>query len=451
MPTTNLLHVSGEPLIACRINQWNSLLRDLGIFKNIRGEDAVRAKFVLDQTPDGNNCLIFVDGVLQENEQIIQHSCRRQISPKENFSPRKLTWISLPFKITALDHPAPFKNFQYLLFTTRVHFESCFDTGEWGPNHKGLYARSRELQTQLAGLSRLHNTVFRALRQLEQGESGRAQTLLQSAFALHQSVVGYRHHRQLPDILGILLMVRRAGNKTLQHQIRNDLVTLARQNLPQNDPRRLMLECLEKLDLDQLSSLYLAFDAYCRFLWMERAGANLIKAYISYNQASFPRADVGDFFSLYKGMTFVGIQNILAQVDVELGIYSNETMKLWHTAMEYLWSEGRYVEMGYIGQHLSIRVHRLGRAFDYSQYLQLNHDVSSTFLLLGLAQDAQGYPFTARLSFEQAAQVRDHIIPGGKWDPAREAALSKLVEVDRRIGEMHTANYNSMLIDKMYS
>ncbi|KAJ5683126.1 hypothetical protein N7462_006291 [Penicillium macrosclerotiorum] len=408
------------------IHQWKKLLRDLGIFKNIRGEDAVRAKAILDQTLDGHHCLVFADGVLQENEEVIRHCDRRKDLPKEKSDSRELTWIRLPFQITMLSDPTAFRSFQYLLFNTRVHFESCFDSGEWAPNHKGLYARSTELRAQLAGLSRLHNMVFRALRQIKADENQRADALLNSSFALHRSVVGYRHHRQLPDILGILLMVKRAGNEELQHCIIANLVSMARHVLPQNDPRRLMLEFLEKIDWEQLCPLYLAFDSYCRFLWMNRAGNDPVKGYLSYNQARFPRADAGEFYSLYKGLSVFEIEDMLNRIDLELGKYSHETMTLWHTAMEYLWSER-------------------------DQDPQLNHDVSTTFLLLGLAQEAQGHPYTARLSFKQAAEVRDSIIPGDQWDAAREGALSKWVEVDRRVGELHTANTNSMLIDMMYT
>ncbi|KAL4814674.1 hypothetical protein BDW67DRAFT_176865 [Aspergillus spinulosporus] len=393
------------------INQWNTLLRDLGIFKNIRGEDAVRARYNLDQTANSGHCLIFADGVLQDNEEIIRHCDRRQDTPKSRTSPRNITWIWFPFNITKLSDPVIFRNFQYLLFTTRVHFESCFDRGEWAPNHKGLYARMPELRAQLVVLNKLHNTVFRALKQLEKGENDRAQALLRSAFTLHRSV--------------ILLMVRRAGHEELQQSIVADLASLAKQVLPQNDPRRLMLECLKELnmkelDLDKLRPLYLAFDVYCRFLWMSKTGSNYIKAYYSYNQARFPRADAGELYSLYKGRTLVEIQNILARVDVEFDKYSHENMTLWHTAMEYLWSEEKYVEMGFICRHLSNRILRLGEAFDYRQDPQLNHDVSTTLLLLGLAQEAQGCPYTARESFEKAARVRDLIIPRDRWDPARE-------------------------------
>ncbi|KAL4978725.1 hypothetical protein BDW66DRAFT_157944 [Aspergillus desertorum] len=372
-------------------------------------QDAVRAKAILDQAPEGGHCLVFADGVLQENEKLIRHYHR-------------------------INDPITFKNFQYLLFTTRVHFESCFDTGEWGPDHNGLYARSPELKAQLVDLSKLHNKVFRALKQLEQNNDGRARELLKSA----------------SDILGILLMVQRAGKERLQQSIAADLVSLAREDLSLNDPRRLMFECLEKLDFDQLCPIYLAFDAYCRSLWMKRAGDDYIKAYFSYNQARFPRADAGEFYSLYRGRTVVGIEHILSRVDMELGRYSHETMTLWHTAMEYLWSEGQYVEMGYICHRLSGRLQHW-RGLDYVQDPQLNHDVSTTFLLDGLAQEAQRCPYTARLSFQQAAQARNIIIPDDQWDPAREGALSKLVEVDRQIGRVHSASYSSMLIDKMYT
>ncbi|KAH8423986.1 uncharacterized protein LDX57_001741 [Aspergillus melleus] len=386
------------------INQWKTLLRNLRIYKNIRGENAACAQTILDQMPDGGHCLIFEHGVLQDNHEITQHNRRRQKKPKKATSPKPKR-ISLPFNITALSNPTTFRDFQYLLYITRIHFESSFDTGRWAPNNQGLCARSPDLRDQVGGLSKLHNRIFYALRHLKDGQSDQAQELLQDASTLQRSVVRYSHHRQIPDILGILLMVWRSGNKKLQHSIRDDLVALAAQSLPQNDPRRLMLECLGKLDLDQIRPLYLAFDAYCRSLWMERSSGSIIKAYVSYNQARFPRADEGEFYSLYKGMTFEGIGNTLARVDVELEPYSHENMLLWHTAIEYLWSRGRYTEMGYICARLSKRIHQLGTEFDYTQKQQLNHDASTTSLLLGLAHEALGCPCSARLEFERAGST----------------------------------------------
>lgn len=422
----------------------------MGIYKNIRGENAACAQPIIDQTPNSGHCLIFEHGVLQDNHDIAQHNCRRQKEPKKKTSPPKHKDISLPFTITAPSNPTTFRTFQYLLFTTRIHFESSFDNGTWAPNHRGLYARGPGLRDEVGGLSKLHNRVFYALRHFKKGQNDQAQELLQDAFALHRSVVRYSHHRQIPDILAILLMVWRAGNKRLQHAIRDDLVTLAAQSLPQNDPRSLMLECLGRLDLDQIRPLYLAFDAYCRSLWMERAAGSDIAAYVSYNQARFPRADEGGFYTLYKGMTFVGIQNTLARVDVELEPFSHENMLLWHTALEYLWSRGKFTEMACICAHLSQRIHQLGTEFDYTQNQQLNHDASTTFLYLGLAHEAMGCPYTARVAFKHAAQLRDKVISGNAWDPARKAALDKWVELDRRIGETHNATISSSLIDKMY-
>ncbi|GAA83753.1 hypothetical protein AKAW_01868 [Aspergillus luchuensis IFO 4308] len=388
------------------MNQWKTLLRNLRIYKNIRGESAADAQTILSQTPDDGHCLIFQNGVLQDNHDIAQHSRRKQKEPKKKkkATSSKTKRISLPFNITALSNPSTFRDFQYLLFATRIHFECSFDTGKWAPNHQGLYARSPDFQAQVMVL----------------------------------------------NILGILVMVWRSGNKKLQHSIRDDLVALAAQSLPQNDPRRLMLESLGRLDLDQIRPLYLAFDAYCRSLWMERASGSIIKAYISYNQAHFPRTDEGGFYSLYEGMTLGSIQNTLAQVDAELERYSHENMLLWHTAIQYLWSRRRYTEMSYICAHLSKRINQLGTDFDYTQNRQLNQDAATTFLLLGLSYEVLGYPYSARLEFEHAAQLRDKVISTDMWDPTRKAALDKWVEIDRRIGETHTATISSSLIKKMY-
>ncbi|GAT22498.1 hypothetical protein RIB2604_01505320 [Aspergillus luchuensis] len=424
----------------------------LTIYKNIRGESAADAQTILSQTPDDGHCLIFQNGVLQDNHDIAQHSRRKQKEPKKKkkATSSKTKRISLPFNITALSNPSTFRDFQYLLFATRIHFECSFDTGKWAPNHQGLYARSPDFQAQVMVLSKLHNRIFHALKHLREGQNDKAQELLQETFPLHRSVVRCSHHRQIPDILGILVMVWRSGNKKLQHSIRDDLVALAAQSLPQNDPRRLMLESLGRLDLDQIRPLYLAFDAYCRSLWMERASGSIIKAYISYNQAHFPRTDEGGFYSLYEGMTLGSIQNTLAQVDAELERYSHENMLLWHTAIQYLWSRRRYTEMSYICAHLSKRINQLGTDFDYTQNRQLNQDAATTFLLLGLSYEVLGYPYSARLEFEHAAQLRDKVISTDMWDPTRKAALDKWVEIDRRIGETHTATISSSLIKKMY-
>lgn len=429
------------------------MLRNLKIYKDIRGESAPYAQTILSQTPDDEHCLIFENGVLEDNHDITQHSRRKQREPKKTkkkATSSKTKRISLPFNITALSNPSTFRDFQLLLFATQIHFESSFDPGKWAPNHQGLYARSPDLQRQVTVLSKLHNRIFYALKHFREGQSDQAQELLQNAFALHRSGVGYSHHRQNPDILGILVMVWRSGNNMLLHSIRADLVVLAAQSLPQNDPRRLMLESLGRLDLDQIRPLYLAFDAYCRSLWMERLSGSIIKAYISYNQARFPRTDEGRFYSLYEGMTLGSLQNTLAQVDVELEPYSHENMLLWHTAIEYLWSRRRDTEMSYICAHLSKRINQLGTDFDYTQNRQLNQDAATTFLLLGLSHEVLGYPYSARLEFKHAAQLRDKVVSSDTWDPTRKAALDKWAEIDRRIGETHTATINRGLINKMY-
>ncbi|KAL4795266.1 hypothetical protein BDV19DRAFT_378959 [Aspergillus venezuelensis] len=429
-------------------NQWKDLLRDLDIFKNIRNEDALRAKEILDQNPDGWHCLVFADNVLQENEETIKH-CGRN---KQGDTKRKERGASRKNK-SDLRHItyALFKNFQCLLFAVKVHFETSFTTGRWVAYDKGLIAMGSEFQEQLATLSRMHNRVFYALKHFQEGNKARGDESLQDSFALHRSVVGYHHHRQLPNNIGILLMVWQAGNRDLQQSITDDLHRLAEAHLPQNDPRRMVLECLRQLKRDQIKPLYIALDALCRSLWMANAATQSVTAYISYSQTRFPRADAGEFYSIYRGRTRTAIEDVLTWADSAFEQYSHGKMLLWPTAMEYLMSEGRYEDTICFGQILDHRTARLGSQFDWNSDHRLNQNVSTTHLLLGLAYEAKGCLVSARSEFQKAARLRDEVIPGDKWDSTRKSAVDKLVETESRIGEVHTATYNRVLIEKMYS
>ncbi|KAL4786486.1 hypothetical protein BJX76DRAFT_355035 [Aspergillus varians] len=445
--------LASEPLT---IDQWNTVLRDLRIFKNIRGEDAVSMQSVLEQTPGEWCCLAFAGDVLLNNNRILRHNIRRKSTDKESsiHDGRHITWFYLPFKFTAISDPAIFKNFQELLFTTRIHFESSFISGKWAPDHKGLYARSTTLRAQLAELSTLHNRVSDALNQHKAGERKRSNMQIAAAFRLHRSIVGIDHHRQLPDILAILVLMWRHGHKELQRSMAEDLAVCARISLLPNDPRRIMFECMTKLDLDQVSHVYLAFDTYCRHLWMawiSRMKHDTMKAYFSYNQASFPRADPGGFYSLFQGMTLGGVLNILERIDRELGKYSHECFILWHTAIRYLWSEKMYLEMAFVSDRLCKRVNQLGVGFDYTQHRQLNFDASLTFYLLGQAQEAQGFPCTARGAFAQAVQLQNQVLLSeDTWDPAKGAALTRLMSLDIRLGNLYMVTYSIASIAKMY-
>ncbi|GFF83148.1 predicted protein [Aspergillus lentulus] len=440
------------------IDQWKALLRDLRIFKNIRGEEAVFMNRILDQTPDYWYCLAFAGDVLLCNDKVARHCARRKKAGQEHLDEpdrRYLTWFYLPFSLaSALSDPAAFKNFQHLLFATRVHFESSFERGIWAPNNQGLYARSPDLRVQLTELSQLHNLVVDALKQFSMGETGRGGAQIRAASLLYERVVRSRHHRQLPDLLAILLLIWRSGHKQLQQSITAKLSREARRVLIPNDPRRIMFECLTMLDPEHICHLYLAFDGYCRYLWMaymSKINHDMMKAYYSYNQASFPRADVGGFYSLYSGMSLDGIEKYLVKADLELGSYSTETFALWHTALRYLWSEERYLEMAFLSQRLCDRVGQLEASLDYTEHKQLNLDGALTFYLLGQAQEALGYPLTARGSFDKSVQLRNLVLPDDRWDAAKGAALSKLIKLDTNIGRVHGADCSAESIKRMYT
>lgn len=77
----------------------------------------------------------------------------------------------------------------------------------------------------------------------------------------------------------------------------------------------MMFEALQKLPIDSKGHLYLAFDAYCRHLWMSKVAQDGCKAHYSYNQASFPRADPGGFYDFYRGKSLNDITATLESAD----------------------------------------------------------------------------------------------------------------------------------------
>ncbi|KAL4983844.1 hypothetical protein BDW68DRAFT_168160 [Aspergillus falconensis] len=80
----------------------------------------------------------------------------------------------------------------------------------------------------------------------------------------------------------------------------------------------------------QLGQLYIAFDAYCRYLWISRIGSGDFKAYFSYNQVSFPRADQGAFYDFFEDKDLGRIIAILASADEQIGPLSHETFSGLH-------------------------------------------------------------------------------------------------------------------------
>ncbi|EAW20827.1 uncharacterized protein NFIA_113580 [Aspergillus fischeri NRRL 181] len=433
------------------IDQWKAFLRAQGIFKNLSEEEVVfiRSRIGLGGTWD---CLVLASDVLLDNIEVEKRYKRRERHRQEIESPnrRALTFIPLHFDLKSLSQPDTFKNFQQLLFSTRVHFETSFDSGRWAADDRGLYARSAELRAGLAALSKLYNMIYHALGQFRIGRNNRSGALIRTAFLNLKAVVQNHHHRQFPDILAILRLLQRDGHVKIQQLLTEYLVHWARLVLSRNEPRRMMFEALQKLPMDSDGHLYLAFDAYCRHLWMSKVAQDEFKAHYSYNQASFPRADPGGFYDFYRGKSLNDITATLESADRDLGLYSHETFCVWHTAIRYLWEEERYRDMAGLCQRLCWRLELLGDGYDYSQQLQLNLDASLTFYLLGEAQAAQGNLRDARTAFEASVMLRSRLVPSD-FDTGKVAALGKLESVVTRLGDVLAANHFRGLVNTIYS
>ncbi|KNG81499.1 hypothetical protein ANOM_009991 [Aspergillus nomiae NRRL 13137] len=426
------------------------LLKEHGIIKNLRGE-ALFIKDHLGLALTTWDCLVFANDFLVDNRHVEQSCQRRQgcLRHPEKIHNKFLTFMHLPFEFRALSQPDTFKSFQQLLFYTRVHFDSSFEAGRWAPDSRGLYARSATLKADLAVLSNMHNKISHALSQFKAKNPERAQRMMQNTFEYHKAIVQNYHHRQFSDILAILLLIQRAGLTHGEAMIRN-LVTLARETLPQTDPRKSMFESLRDLPLDSTGHLYLAFDTYCRYLWRSKTGPHNFKTYYSYNQASFPRADPVGFFDFFKEKDAVDITYILGKVDEELGEYSHEAFTLWHTAMRSLGQEQRYTEIESLARYLCMRVYRLGNEFDYSEERQLNLDAMLSFYLLGNALEAQGYLYQAIVAYENSVEIRCRNAPNNGWDAGKAASLRRVKEIATRLGIFLASDYISME-DSLYS
>ncbi|GAD93813.1 hypothetical protein NFIA_113580 [Paecilomyces variotii No. 5] len=434
-------------------DQWNNLLQRQGIFKNLSEDEVILITNELRTAGGTWNCLVFASDVLLDNVEVERHYKRKGKSLQHTRTPHRriLTFIPLHFSCDSLSDPNIFKDFQRFLFYVRVHFESSFDSGTWKADHRGLYARTPELRAALTKLSDLHNKVCGALRQFREGRSDRAWALMRCSFWSHESIVESCHHRLFSDILAILLLLQREGHGQVQKEMIANLLDWAAEKLPRNDPRMIMFESLPKLVLDSTGHLYLAFDAYCRHLWMSRAGPDQVKSSYSYNQASLPRVIPGEFYNMYKGKRLEEIRSILQRVDWELGEYSHETLCLWHTAIRFLWGEERYGEIGELSQSLYVRLDLLGDEYDYSQQGQLNFDASLTLYLLGVAQEAQGRLDDAESTFFMSLRIRSKLVSDDIWEPLKVYALGKLEVLTTTRNDLSTASYYTGLLHKMYA
>lgn len=403
---------------------------------------------------------MFGGGVLLDNveiekhyQDILKHDVQKTYYGNSERR-RQFTPLYLPFDFSGLSNLELFSGFRQLLFSARVHFESSFNRGLWVPDHRGLYARSRASREELVQMSKLHNLVSDSLRHYREGNNDRAMAVLRKVSVLHSSIVGYGHHRQFSDILAILLLVRRAGHENRYRDMKADFMSHAEAVIPQNDPRRSMFEALDRLEIDTDGHLYVTFDTYCRSLWMSqmsKTGIDRIRAIYSYNQASFPRADAGEFYSAFKGLAREQILSILQRIDRELQAYSHETFTLWHTAIRSLWSESKFLEMSYFTNILCRRINQLAIDFDYAQNKQLNLDASLTFYLLGQAYEALDHLYSALLSFEKSVHLREQVPTADTLDTAKVAALRKCTSLASRLGEENRVMHGREYMERIYS
>jgi hypothetical protein len=364
-----------------------------------------------------------------------------------------------------------------MLWYTSQHFNDCFDRTApvWRKNEDGLYARSEELKAGLRALSSLHNTVVDALSQLSR-EDSIGWDILRRAVALYPDVVQTYHHRQFPDILAILLLIQRAHllaamppaeagviddtsgrhrtegrgaamtnvSREIQSKMIDLLVEWAEQELQVGDPRSRMFTHLKALmPLDPAGHLVVAFDTYCRHVWLSRVKTETedFKAHYSYNQASFARADPGEFYELFHGKSRGEMQTMLGRVDVSLGHISHPTFCLWHTAIRYLHQCARNnADAQLLCEKLIRRIYSESLPnipegwWNTTTLRQLNLDAALTFYLLGSIQEAQGLPMEAMDAYSKAVRMREILIHPDVWDPTLKSALEALASVSQGLG-----------------
>ncbi|KAJ6069433.1 hypothetical protein N7499_011320 [Penicillium canescens] len=329
------------------VNQWKWWLRKMGIYKGLSKEEATYLKREVerisgqsDQAAETCNCFVIAGNELLLKNVDIDRSYARVKKPehvKKEPTRRSLLVVQIPSKPNYLRQSDIFRLFQRLIFNTRVHFDSSFDAKLCAPDARGVHARSPELREELKTLSNMHNNFVEACKLFKSGNIHRGWTIVRSTFELNDRIVRIQHHRLFPDLLGILLLLQQNGCPEaldLVKILRKDLREWARSQLPGNDPRRQFFEFILLAPLESVHHLYLIFDSQCRQLWNSNVKDSDVGTYYSYNQASFPRADRGRFYSLFEGKTVFEICDILGSGDKRFGFYSTEAFCLWHTALQ---------------------------------------------------------------------------------------------------------------------
>ncbi|KAJ0417622.1 hypothetical protein BJY00DRAFT_199452 [Aspergillus carlsbadensis] len=439
-----------------RSGRLQKMLNERGIYQNLSEEEVFTIKADLGNSSTSPRVLIFANGVLLYSFEIERHYNRKQGRPTRwpiRSPQRRLVYVHLTFDFRPLQQPENFRKVQLLFFYATVHFEFSLDTRVWKPDSRGLYARTEALKEDHTNLSKMHNMIVEALDHYKSEKLELGDALMIKASKLQEPIVKARHHRQFSDMVAILLLVQRAGHIVKRNEIIANLTSLAQRNLKSNDPRRLWFECLDGLPLDNAGHLYLAFDALCRKLWDSKVGFKDAKACFSYNQASFPRADSGEFYRFFEKRPFDQLQRILAEVDADLDHRSHETFIIWHTVIRCLGREQRYKEMEEIARALCWRVNELGSDFDFRENSLLNYDCMLSFYLLGDALEAQGELWAAQSAFKCSVEIHARLF-STMWRGGMSASLRRLKALAAKLPNVviddHYNDYISMGRD-MYS
>lgn len=442
-----------------RDKKWTSRLTSHSVFKNVQPDEAVRV--LVEQNKDNSptqrwRLLVTANGLLL-NINDIEDYCKRtginiqSITCRDQQHPttrRQLFFVRLPFEFHTLNDPEVFRDFQRMLWLAGVHFHSCFDSGKWTADGNGLYNRDDSHIADLAELSRLHNGLVDAIQKKKindehikkfgddggDGDGTLWQALTNLAKRNLAQIVTTDHHRQMPDILGIIRMLQMSGHAAIQSELCDQLQQNVDKYLGSGDPRRKLFHHLSKLpdgmQWDPEGHIPQAFDAYCRDIWMTKLGTgdtNGMKPYYSYNQATFPRADPGRFYEKFHNKKVGEIIAILEGVDREMGLYESPTFCLWHTAINYLHEDPDKAGFQRVSSRLAERVSnpKEGVIFDHGQ---LNFDAAQTLYFLGLAQSyCQRKGSEAIIYFEKALNVRRLSVNSLVWDPLTKIILEALV------------------------
>ncbi|KEF57145.1 uncharacterized protein A1O9_07335 [Exophiala aquamarina CBS 119918] len=221
-----------------------------------------------------------------------------------------------------------FSDFRRLLWFTGVHFRRCFSSSVWERDDWGLHCRGKKLRVGLRALSNMHSKISAGLAEICNGESDNGQALLRTALKVNESVVATQHHRQIPNLLAIMTLLRTDGRDRDYNTLTNPLSAHALEYLPSCDPRREVIPVLPRLPMDKEGGLYIAFDSFCRHAWMSAVDGDPLKAYYSYNQASFTSFYAGEFYNFFRKKQTHETQQTPRNADQGLGEESHEAFMI---------------------------------------------------------------------------------------------------------------------------